>query len=157
MQICPTSSKVHTTMHKAEAIYTEGNTQIIFMDTPGLVLSNEIKTYKLLKTFSEDPKNAITNADVIGIIQDVTNVYTRYKFENFVLNYIKNKMEDTPLLMIFNKVDKLKKKEVLLDLTRILTNNNNYPKFDDIFMISALNGDGVDDLRVIYKYIIIIM
>ncbi|XP_012349412.1 GTPase Era, mitochondrial [Apis florea] len=145
--ICPTSSKVHTTMHKAEAIYTEGNTQIIFMDTPGLVLSNEIKTYKLLKTFSEDPKNAITNADVIGIIQDVTNVYTRYKFENFVLNYIKNKMEDTPLLMIFNKVDKLKKKEVLLDLTRILTNNNNYPKFDDIFMISALNGDGVDDLR----------
>lgn len=157
MQICPTSSKVHTTMHKAEAIYTEGNTQIIFMDTPGLVLSNEIKTYKLLKTFSEDPKNAITNADVIGIIQDVTNVYTRYKFENFVLNYIKNKMEDTSLLMIFNKVDKLKKKEVLLDLTRILTNNNNYPKFDDIFMISALNGDGVDDLRVIYKYIIIIM
>ncbi|XP_043787786.1 GTPase Era, mitochondrial [Apis laboriosa] len=146
--ICPTSSKVHTTMHKAEAIYTEGNTQIIFMDTPGLVMSKEIKTYKLLKTFSEDPKNAITDADVIGIIQDVTNVYTRYKLDDFILNYIKNKVEDKPLLMIFNKIDKLKKKKVLLDLTRMLTNNDNYPKFDDIFMISALSGDGVDDLRI---------
>lgn len=157
MKICPTSSKVHTTIHKAEAIHTEGNTQIIFMDTPGLVMAKEIKTYKLLKTFDEDIKNAITNADVIGIIQDVTNVYTRYKLEDFVLNYIKNKVKDIPLLMIFNKVDKLKKKNILLDLTRMLTNNSNYPKFDDIFMISALNEDGVDDLRVIYKYIIIII
>lgn len=157
MKICPTSSKVHTTMHKAEAIYTEGNTQIIFMDTPGLVMSKEIKIYRLLKTFSEDPKNVITDADVIGIVQDVTNTYTRYKLEDFILNYIKNKVEDIPLLMIFNKVDKLKKKKVLLDLTRMLTNNDNYPKFDDIFMVSALSGDGVDDLRVIYKYITIIM
>lgn len=145
--ICPTSSKVHTTLHKAEAIYTEGNTQIIFMDTPGLVISKEIKTYKLLKTFEEDPKSAITDADVIGIIQDVSNIYTRHKLEDFVLDYINNKIKDTPLLMIFNKVDKLKKKNILLDLTRMFTNNNNYPKFDDIFMISALNGDGVDDLR----------
>lgn len=157
IKICPTSSKVHTTLHKAEAIYTEGNTQIIFMDTPGLVISKEIKTYKLLKTFEEDPKSAITDADVIGIIQDVSNIYTRHKLEDFVLDYINNKMKDTPLLMIFNKVDKLKKKNILLDLTRMFTNNNNYPKFDDIFMISALNGDGVDDLRVIYKYIIIII
>ena len=44
--VCPTSSKVHTTMHKAEAIYTEGDTQIVFMDTPGLVVSKEMKTYK---------------------------------------------------------------------------------------------------------------
>lgn len=140
-------------MHKAEAIYTEGDTQIVFMDTPGLVESKEIKTYKLSESFKDDPKTALIEADIIGIVQDVTNVYTRHKIDDFVLNYIKEKREDTQLLMILNKVDRLKKKMALLEVTRLLINKENYPKFDDIFMISALNGDGVDDLRVIYiKY-----
>lgn len=145
--ICPTSSKVHTTMHKAEAIYTEGDTQIVFIDTPGLVVSKEIKTYKLSESFKDDPKTALIEADIIGIVQDVTNVYSRHKIDDIVLNYIKQKREDTQLLMILNKVDGLKKKLTLLEVTRLLINKENYPKFDDIFMISALNGDGVDDLR----------
>ncbi|XP_060812198.1 GTPase Era, mitochondrial [Bombus pascuorum] len=145
--VCPTSSKVHTTMHKAEAIYTEGDTQIVFMDTPGLVISKEMKTYKLSESFKDDPKTALIEADIIGIVQDVTNVYTRHKIDDFVLNYIKEKREDTQLLMILNKVDRLKKKMALLEITRLLISKENYPKFDDIFMISALNGDGVDDLR----------
>ncbi|XP_003485366.1 GTPase Era, mitochondrial [Bombus impatiens] len=145
--ICPTSSKVHTTMHKAEAIYTEGDTQIVFMDTPGLVVSKDIKTYKLSDSFKDDPKTALIEADIIGIVQDVTNVFTRHKIDDFVLNYIKEKREDTQLLIILNKVDRLKEKMALLEVTRQLINKENYPKFDDIFMISALNGDGVDDLR----------
>ncbi|XP_017755354.1 PREDICTED: GTPase Era, mitochondrial [Eufriesea mexicana] len=145
--VCPTSSKVHTTLHKAKAIYTEGDTQIVFIDTPGLVNSHEIKKYELSKTFKKDPETAVNEADIIGIIQDVTNIYTRHKIDNFILDYINNKREDTQLLMIFNKVDKLKKKESLLNLTRMIINNKNYPKFNDIFMVSALTGDGVNDLR----------
>lgn len=138
-------------MHKAEAIYTEGDTQIVFMDTPGLVVSKDIKTYKLSDSFKDDPKTALIEADIIGIVQDVTNVFTRHKIDDFVLNYIKEKREDTQLLIILNKVDRLKEKMALLEVTRQLINKENYPKFDDIFMISALNGDGVDDLRVIYN------
>ena len=119
------------------------------MDTPGLVVPKEMKTYKLSETFKDDPKDAVTEADVIGIVQDVTNVYTRHKIDDHVLDYIKNKREDTELLMILNKVDRLKKKTALLEVTRILTKKD-YPKFDDVFMVSALNGDGIDDLRVIY-------
>ncbi|KOX68660.1 GTPase Era, mitochondrial [Melipona quadrifasciata] len=145
--VCPTSSKVHTTTHKAEAIYTENDTQIVFMDTPGLVVPKEMKTYKLSEAFKDDPKDAVTEADVIGIVQDVTNVYTRHKIDGYVLDYIRNKREDTELLMILNKVDRLKKKTALLEVTRILINKKDYPKFDDVFMVSALNGDGIDDLR----------
>ncbi|CAK9812085.1 GTPase Era, mitochondrial [Anthophora quadrimaculata] len=145
--LCPTSSKVHTTMHKAEAIYTEGDTQIIFMDTPGLITSKEFKDYKLAETFKQDPENSINEADLIGIIQDVTNVYTRHKFHDIILKALENKREDVRLLLILNKVDRLKKKPALLDVTRVLTNTENYPKFDDIFMVSALTGNGVDDLR----------
>ncbi|KAB0793868.1 hypothetical protein PPYR_13488 [Photinus pyralis] len=39
-KVCPTSSKVHTTRTKASAIFTHGNTQIVFLDTPGLVNNN---------------------------------------------------------------------------------------------------------------------
>lgn len=145
--ICPASTKVHTTLHKAEATYIENDTQIVFIDTPGVVSKSEIKKYKLPETFQEDPSVSVKQADVIGVIQDVTNVYTRHKINNFVRNYLQNKREDASLLLILNKVDRIKKKEVLLELTRLLTNDECNPKFDDIFMISAFNGDGVDDLR----------
>lgn len=147
-QICPASAKVHTTMHKAETVYTEDDTQIIFMDTPGLVTNYEMKKYKLAETFKEDPMVSIKEADVIGIIQDATNAYTRHKINNFVMEYLQNKREDTSLILIFNKVDKIKKKSILLELTKLLTKPESSPKFDDIFMISALTGDGIDDLRV---------
>ncbi|XP_078044576.1 GTPase Era, mitochondrial isoform X2 [Augochlora pura] len=145
--ICPTSSKVHTTMHKAEAVYSEGETQIVFMDTPGLITSYERKRYNLNKTFQEDPTISIQEANVIGIIQDVTNIHTRYTISNFIIEQLKTKKDDVPLLLIFNKIDKLKHKGVLLNLTTQIIKNENLPKFNDIFMISALSGDGVDDLR----------
>ncbi|KZC11893.1 PREDICTED: GTPase Era, mitochondrial [Dufourea novaeangliae] len=145
--ICPTSLKVHTTQHKAEAVYLEGDTQIVFVDTPGLVTNHELKKYKLMASYKQDPEVSASEADIIGVVQDVTNVYTRYKISDFVIDYLKQKKEDTPLLLILNKVDKLKQKQVLLELINKLTSNADYPKFDDIFMVSALSGDGVNDLR----------
>lgn len=129
-------------------MYSEDETQIVFMDTPGLTTHKEMKKYKLNETFQKDPKLSIQEADVIGMLQDVTNVYTRHIISSFTVNQLRIKKDDTPLILIFNKVDKLKDKMVLLDLTTQLTKNEEFPKFDDVFMISALNGDGVDDLKV---------
>ena len=145
--ICPTSCKVHTTIHKVEAVYSQDDTQIVFMDTPGLTTASERKKYNLVETFQKDPQVSVSQADVIGIIQDVTNVYTRHKIADCIVQYLKSKRSDTPLLLIFNKVDKLKKKNVLLELANSLANIEDGPKFEDIFMISALNGDGIKDLR----------
>lgn len=135
-------------MHKAEAIYSENDTQIVFVDTPGLTTNHEMKKYKLAPSFRDDLESSIPQADVIGIIQDTANVYTRHKFDKFIIDYLKNKKDNTPLILIFNKVDKLKRKDVLLDLARLYMTNEEIPKLSDIFMISALTGDGVDDLRV---------
>jgi len=41
LQVCSISSKVHTTRCKARAIGIEGNTQLVFLDTPGLVNVDE--------------------------------------------------------------------------------------------------------------------
>ncbi|XP_012224160.1 GTPase Era, mitochondrial [Linepithema humile] len=149
--VCPTSSKVHTTQAKTNAIYCEDDTQLIFMDTPGTVSENELKRYKLANSFKTDPKVSSHTADIIGIVQDTQNLYTRDKINQNILKLltedIRNKI---PMILILNKVDKLKKKEILLHLVNVFSKGKYSLNFHDIFMISALTGDGVDDLRTYF-------
>ncbi|KMQ98187.1 gtpase mitochondrial-like protein [Lasius niger] len=146
--ICPASSKVHTTQIKADAIYCEDDTQLIFMDTPGMVSMTECKRYNLAGTFRNDPKVSLAAADIVGIVQDAQNIYTRDKINSNILEILTEKiLKKIPMILIFNKVDKLKNKEVLLQLVNILAKNKKSLKFSDIFMVSALTGDGIDDLR----------
>lgn len=44
-KICATSPKVHTTRAKARAILNEGDSQIVFVDTPGIVNQQERNKY----------------------------------------------------------------------------------------------------------------
>ncbi|CAH1997401.1 unnamed protein product [Acanthoscelides obtectus] len=165
-KVCPSSAKVHTTRGKARAIFTQDNTQIVFMDTPGIVSDKEHKKFNLEKTFIRDSKNVSRDADMIGIIHDVTNFWTRDRLDMKIiklLEYHKSK----PSFLIFNKIDALKSKRKLLDLARLLTENcldgkpmpgtksfnregsdmKGWPYFQDIFMVSALTGDGLEDVR----------
>ncbi|XP_032680626.1 GTPase Era, mitochondrial [Odontomachus brunneus] len=145
--VCATSSKVHTTQAKADAIYSEGNTQLIFMDTPGMVSTNVSKRYKLTTSFRRDPKNSLQTADIVGLVQDSHNVFSRHKIDPDIQGLLEKVEDKIPMILILNKVDKLKKKNTLLHLVTVLTKAKTSLKFTDVFMISALNGDGVDDLR----------
>lgn len=146
--VCPVSSKVHTTQTKACAIYCEGDTQLIFMDTPGIVSTNECKKFKLANSFKKDPQTSLKVVDIIGIMQDADNIYTRHRIHPSILELltedIRNKI---PIILVINKVDRLKKKDILLDFVYTLTKSKKSPNFYDVFMISALTGDGVNDLR----------
>lgn len=44
-KVCAVSSKVHTTRGKSKAIFTVDNTQVVFLDTPGVVNDREYKKY----------------------------------------------------------------------------------------------------------------
>lgn len=146
--VCPASFKVHTTQTKADAIYCEDDTQLIFTDTPGVVSTKIYKRYKLADSFKQDPKVSLKAADIVGIVQEADNIYTRHKIDNNILELLtENVRNKITMILIFNKVDKLKKKEVLLQLVDILVKKNNFLNFSDIFMVSALTGDGIDDLR----------
>lgn len=119
------------------------------MDTPGMVSTKELKRYKLADTFRNDPKVSLATADIVGIVQDAQNIYTRDKINPNILGLLtEDIINKIPMILIFNKVDKLKKKEILLQLVNIMIKNSKSLKFSDIFMVSALTGDGTDDLRV---------
>lgn len=146
--ICPVSSKVHTTQAKAHAVYCENDTQLVFIDTPGMVSPAECKRYNLGNSFVRDSQLSLKVADIIGIVQDAHNVFTRDKIDPNVSNLLTENIRNTiPMILIFNKVDKVKKKDILLHLVNVLTKSKNSLNFADIFMISAMTGDGIDDLR----------
>ncbi|KAJ8975953.1 hypothetical protein NQ317_011921 [Molorchus minor] len=165
-KVCATSAKVHTTRGKAMAIFTQEESQIVFVDTPGLVNDKEQKRYNLEKTFIRDCKNVLKQTDVIGVIHDVTNIWTREKLDIKIIKLL-DMHKDKPSFLIFNKVDVLKSKRKLLDLTRQLTENcidgkpiltgksfkkvdsenKGWPYFQDIFMTSSLTGDGLQKIK----------
>lgn len=148
LQICPTSSKVHTTQVKCDAVYTSENTQLVFIDTPGIITQKEQKKYKLSSSFEKDPKISTHIADIVGVVHDVSNRYTRNKLHDNILDLLQSLKSDIPTLLIMNKIDQVKHKDRLLEIIQILTSKTNWPHFSDVFLISALTSDGIDSLRV---------
>lgn len=145
--VCPTSNKVHTTQFKWNAMYSSENTQLVFVDTPGLTTPKERSIYHLNSHYEKDPLTSVKAADVVGIIHDVGNRWTRNKLHTTCLDLLNSLSLDIPTLLILNKIDKVKDKNILLETIRVLTSKNNWPNFVDVFLISALNSDGVDNLR----------
>ncbi|KAJ4437053.1 hypothetical protein ANN_17188, partial [Periplaneta americana] len=194
LQVCSISSKVHTTRCKARAIAVDGNTQLVFLDTPGLVNSDESHRHHLERAFHTDGEEALLEADVIGVIHDVSNNWTRDRLDPKVLRLL-HLYPRKHSFLILNKIDALKSKRKLLDIIRLLTNGSlagqqkeldedspsiiNYTAdtdeehkdgvknqqlselqvkrkvktergwshFEEVFMVSALMGDGIKDVK----------
>ncbi|XP_068145113.1 GTPase Era, mitochondrial [Drosophila tropicalis] len=177
-RVCPTSAKVHTTRKSHSAICTTGQTQLVFHDTPGLVTQREIRKHNLEQSFKSSYRHAIQNADVIAVMHDASNSWTRKELHPTVLDTLKA-YANLPSFLILNKIDVLKSKRVLLDLIKTLTNDTltgdrltkgvpvrndakevepvvgtrlrqrttNWSHFHDVFLVSGLTGNGLDELQ----------
>lgn len=175
-RICPISRKVHTTLTKSTNIHIQQNTQMILFDTPGLTTVNENKKYNLGDKFLRACNESVKNSDLIAVIHDVSNSYTRNILHPTILETLITH-KTIPSILIMNKIDMVRAKRILLDLVRILTegtlvcNERKYlpwkgreeafiadmkrpvkykseksagwPYFSDVFMLSALTGDGI--------------
>lgn len=119
-RICPTSRKVHTTRTKSQIIHTKGNVQMVMFDTPGLTTIQENKKYDLGDNFLRECNNSIKDSDMIAVIHDVSNSYTRNVLHPTVLETL-IAHQTIPSILILNKIDMVRAKRVLLDLARILT------------------------------------
>jgi len=128
------SPKVQTTRARVMGIALHERTQLVFIDTPGIFDPKR----RLDRAMVAAAWGGAGDADVTlllvdsvrGIDRDTANIIERMKKEGKRAH------------LVLNKVDKVKKPE-LLELTMKL---NAAGVFDDIFMVSALNGDGVEDL-----------
>jgi GTP-binding protein Era len=128
--------KVHTTRDNIKGIITQNDTQLIFIDTPGFLKSPKFKLEKIIakKAFQE-----VHHVDFICIVVDAAKMNC---LENPLLDrsYFQPKKEP---ILIFNKIDLIKDKAKLLQLAKKAADKG----FQQIFMISALNHKGVEDLK----------
>ncbi|CAG9560562.1 unnamed protein product [Danaus chrysippus] len=162
-KICAASNKVHTTTKMVRAMCYDKETQIVFLDTPGVVNMKEKKKYKLPESMLQACQKSLRCADVIGLVHDVSNRWTKNYLNTDVVKMVEM-VKEIPSFLILNKVDVLKSKAQLLTIIRNLTNGiiagnpipntdknskleKGYSYFSDVFQVSALNGDGVGDIK----------
>lgn len=129
------SRKVQTTRALIRGIAIEGQSQLIFVDTPGIFSPRR----RLDRAMVTTAWTGAHEADLVGVLIDARNGIEE-EAENILgkLNDIKR-----PKLLILNKIDVVSK-DGLLTLAK---DANAKAKFEATFMISALTGDGVGDLK----------
>lgn len=130
------SPKVQTTRTRVMGILTEGVTQIILMDTPGIFAPKR----RLDRAMVNAAWQGARDGDAVLLLIDVGK--GRINDESRAIIEKLNETKRT-VALVLNKIDMIEK-EKLLALTAQL---NEMGSFSDIYMISALKGDGVERLR----------
>lgn len=119
-KVCSVSSKVHTTRHNAKAVLVDGETQIVFLDTPGIVDIDHGRKHHLEATMVVDPEHALLNADLVAVMVDASDHWRRGSFDRETLRLLEFNAHLTSVLIV-NKVDLLKSKRQILEFTHSLT------------------------------------
>ncbi|XP_010294888.1 PREDICTED: LOW QUALITY PROTEIN: GTPase Era, mitochondrial, partial [Phaethon lepturus] len=119
-KVFPVSKKVHTTRRKAWGVVTYEDTQLIILDTPGLTSPFKAKRHKLDEAMLTDPWDSMKRADLVLVLVDVSDHWTRNYLSKEVLKCL-SRFPQIPSVLVLNKVDLLKKKFILLELVTELT------------------------------------
>lgn len=127
--------KVQTTRTLIRGIAVAGTTQLIFVDTPGIFAPRR----RLDRAMVGTARGSTEDADIVVLLIDARKGVTAD--DDAVLQVLGNVR--TTKVLVLNKVD-LVTKPALLTLTQAL---NERARFAATFMISALSGDGVADLK----------
>lgn len=114
------SKKVHTTRSRALGVITEDDTQIILLDTPGLTTPSKVKRHQLEKSLLMDPWSTVKEADLMIVMVDVSDRWMCGRLDFEVLKCLA-RHPDIPAILVLNKVDLVKAKDRLLDITAELT------------------------------------
>jgi GTP-binding protein Era len=129
------SRKVQTTRMPIRGIAIEGTSQLVFIDTPGIFAPRR----RLDRAMVEAAWGGAGDADIVVVLIDAA------KGLDEDAERILGRLDATraELVLVLNKIDRVRK-ERLLDLARQL---NQRISFKRTFMVSALTGDGVGDLK----------
>ncbi len=129
--------KVQTTRARIRGVCMAGQSQIVFVDTPGIFRPRR----RLDRAMVSAAWGGAADADIVVLLIEAHRGLT--EGVQAILAALKERDGTQPVALAINKIDRVKA-EVLLDLAQRL--NAEFP-FAKTFMISAEKGYGVDDLR----------
>ncbi len=130
--------KSQTTRDDIIGIYNEKETQIVFIDTPGLFEGEE----SLYKQMYRSARKSISDVDVVLYLVD--SYVKDYSMDDTLLSSIKT---DAPIIVVFNKIDLAKADEME---TLKAHYKEKFPSYEQI-EISALTNFGLKDLKTCIK------
>ncbi len=141
-KIAITSNKPQTTRNRIQTVYTSEEGQIVFLDTPGIhKAKNKLGDYMVGVA-----QRTLSEVDVILWLVEPTNYIGAG--EQYIIEQLKK--VKTPVILVINKIDTIKKDEVL----PFIDTYRKELEFAEIVPVSALKGDNTDTLiSCIMKYL----
>ncbi len=141
-KIAITSDKAGTTRNIILGVYNDDESQIVFVDTPGIHKPN----HKLEKVMNDKAYLMTNDIDLILFMVDIKKGYG--KGDRFVLDRIKD--SNKKIILLLNKIDNIKKEELIKKIDEL---KNEYD-FAEIIPLSAIKGINVNDLiKTLKKYL----
>lgn len=139
-KISITSRKPQTTRHRILGIDTEGNSQTVYVDTPGLHAEEKRAINRYMN------RAASSTLAEVSLVLFVVEGDRWYEDDQMVLNKIKT--SGLPCYLIVNKTDKVEDKRKLGEHLQFLATQHN---FAEIIPVCAKNGKQVDIVRELVR------
>ena len=138
-KVAITSNKPQTTRNMIQGIYNEEDTQIVFVDTPGI----HKPSHKLGKYLNRQAYYSIDDVDIILFLVDASEELGGGD------RYIVEKLKETekPVILVLNKIDRLSKDDLF---EKINDYKDLYP-FREIVPVSALKNNNTNTLISVIK------
>ena len=134
-KIAAVSNKPQTTRHRIKGVVTRDDGQIVFIDTPGVHKPGHMLNRRMMAAVHD----AILSVDLLVLMRDAS--VTTGNGDRFVLDLVKNAYK--PVVLLLNKIDKIKNKAELLPLIDRYRSEHD---FAEIVPASSLKGDAIDEL-----------
>ena len=142
-KIAIVSNKPQTTRNRIYGVVNRGDTQFVLLDTPGLHKPRSRLGDYMVKVVHESLASVEC---ALLLVEPIAHVGEP---EKILLQRVQE--EKLPCVLCINKIDTVERKDDLLAV--IAAYNEVYPAFDAIIPISAVTGDGLDDLmKQLQKY-----
>ena len=135
-----TSRRPQTTRNRVVGIDTDGAYQTVYVDTPGLHREEKRAINRLMNRAAE---SALGDVELILLVVDAT-LWT----DDDEMVFSKIKDSRLPVVLVINKVDKVKNKQTLLPLIERLSARR---EFKEIIPVSAIKGTSLDTLKQIVR------
>ena len=141
-KVAITTSKPQTTRNIIQGIYNEEDTQIVFIDTPGIHKPN----HKLGESLNKQAYYSMNDADVLLFFFFLKEPFG--KGDQFVIDKLKE--VEKPVILVLNKIDKISREEILKKIVEY----KDYYDFKEIVPLSALKKDNIKELiKTLKKYL----
>jgi len=130
--------KAQTTRGPVRGLFLAGDSQVILVDTPGIFQPKR----KLDRAMAQTAWDRAADADIVALVIDAAR-----GLDNKLAPIIEHLPDiKRPTIAIFSKIDLVKKPDLLRLTAELLA----LKAFDEVFMVSALTGDGVGELKTYF-------